>query len=386
MLYRENPKNSAQISLMGYGCMRFPKDDAELLEQLRLAIELGVNYFDTAYIYPRSERRLGQALAALGGREKVNIATKLPIVLARKTADFDGFLNKQLERLRTGYIDYYLMHMLGDLSTWEKLVSLGIEDWLAAKKAGGQIKNIGFSYHGGRDEFPKILDSYPWDFCMLQYNYFDKNAQAGESGLKYAASKGVPVVIMEPLRGGVLAKLPEKTRETFRAGGVSGFSDAALSLRWLFAQPEILTVLSGMNTTGQIEENAALASAPVALSPAELAVYDDAAKSLRGLGVPCTGCAYCMPCPRGVDIPLCLSCYNNRFVEGPKRAKTLYLLHTLGRNASLCASCGVCAKRCPQKIDIPKQLKTAAASFEGLLYKPLSAVLRRVFKLRRTRG
>jgi len=198
MNYRVNPKNNDKLSILGFGCMRFTKDEKELEKQIIYAIENGVNYFDTAYIYPNSEVALGRVLAK-GYRDRVKIATKMPPYLIKKYEDFDKIFNAELGRLQTTYIDYYLIHMITDVNIWSRLVSLGVLDWIKEKKEKGQIINIGFSYHGGKDEFIKIVDVFDWEFCMIQYNYLDENKQAGKSGLQYAASKGIPVMIMEPL-------------------------------------------------------------------------------------------------------------------------------------------------------------------------------------------
>ena len=212
-------KYGNQLSILGYGCMRFPrkqgKIDMEVTERLiRTAIEQGVNYFDTAYIYPGSEAAVGEILEKTGLREKVNIATKLPHYLIRNKEGLDKLFNEELRRLRTNHVDYYLMHMLNDIDTWNRLKEMGIETWIAEKKRSGAIRQVGFSYHGNTEMFLKILDAYDWDFCQVQYNYLDEHAQAGRRGVEYAHSKGIPVIIMEPLRGGRLVDLlPEKAKQ-----------------------------------------------------------------------------------------------------------------------------------------------------------------------------
>ena len=220
MNYRKD-KYGNNLSVLGYGCMRFPtkmgKIDMPLTEQqLMLAIENGVNYFDTAYIYPGSEAALGEIFEKNNVRDKINIATKLPHYLIKSTDVLDKLFNEQLRRLRTDRIDYYFMHMLTDIGAWERMKSLGITQWIADKKAKGSIKQIGFSYHGNTEMFIKLIDAYDWDFCMIQYNYMDEHSQAGKKGLKYAASKGIPVMIMEPLRGGKLvSRLPDEAKHIF---------------------------------------------------------------------------------------------------------------------------------------------------------------------------
>ena len=219
MLYRTNPKNRQQLSILGYGCLRFSKkgmstDQEKAERELLLALENGVNYFDTAYTYSGSEECLGKFLAK-GHRDKVNIATKLPHYYLKQPGDMERYFKEQLERLRTDHVEYYLMHMLNDVAAWERIKKLGIVEWIEEKKAKGQIQNIGFSFHGNTDNFLKILEAYDWDFCQIQYNYMDEHSQAGKRGLKCAHEKGIPVIIMEPLRGGKLAALPKDQEEAF---------------------------------------------------------------------------------------------------------------------------------------------------------------------------
>lgn len=207
-----------QISQLGYGCMRFTRkgnaiDYEKAEKEVLLAIQQGVNYFDTAYIYPGSEECLGRILEENKCRDRVFIATKLPQYIIRSSGAIDKTFREELSRLRTDHIDYYLMHMFTDYAEWEHLQSLGIEPWIARQKAEGRIRNIGFSYHGETEMFLKILDAYDWDFCQIQYNYLDEHTQAGRTGLQAAAKKGIPVIIMEPLRGGKLVNLPEKAKD-----------------------------------------------------------------------------------------------------------------------------------------------------------------------------
>ena len=259
MQYRED-KNGTRLSVLGFGCMRFPQkgrsiDIEETAREIREAIDAGVNYFDTAYIYGGSEAALGEILARDGLREKVYLATKLPQYLVGSRAALDRYFDEQLSRLRTDHIDYYLMHHLTDVAMWEKLKAVGAVEWIEEKKKSGAIRNVGFSYHGGTDGFLKILNDYDWDICQIQYNYFDEYAQAGVDGLKAAAQKGVPVVIMEPLRGGKLVNmLPERAKEIMRESG-RGWSPAEWSFRWLYDQPEVTVVLSGMNSQEMVREN-----------------------------------------------------------------------------------------------------------------------------------
>ncbi len=304
--YRKNEKNGELLSILGYGCMRFPKkgnaiDEERTEKQVISAIEQGVNYFDTAYVYQngKSELMLGKILAK-GYREKVKIATKLPPFFVKKTSDFDKILNVSLERLQTSYIDYYLIHMLMDVASWERLVKLGVIEWIAAKKKEGKIINLGFSFHGTKNEFVKIVDAYDWDFCQIQYNFVDEFNQAGKSGMEYAASKGIPVFAMEPLRGGkIVNALPAEVDDIWK-NMKPARTVADWSLRWVWNHPEVTLLLSGMNTEEQLEENIRIASSVQAneLTEDELAIFDKARELIRQkTKVNCTACGYCMPCP-----------------------------------------------------------------------------------------
>ena len=264
MNYRQDKKGNP-ISQLGFGCMRFAKKgnsiDFESTEkQILSAIEKGINYFDTAYVYSGSEECLGKILEKNNCRDRINLATKLPQYMIRSEKAIDRIFHEELTRLRTDHIDYYLMHMFTDYTEWENLKALGIENWFQEQKEKGSIRNVGFSFHGSTEIFLKILNAYDWDFCQIQYNYLDEHSQAGKRGLQAAAEKGIPVVIMEPLRGGKLVNLPEKAKKELQASG-KGYSPAELGLRWLWNQPEIMCVLSGMNTLEMVEENTRIASA-----------------------------------------------------------------------------------------------------------------------------
>lgn len=387
MLYRVNPKNNDKLSALGFGCMRFAKDEKEVEKQIIYAIEQGVNYFDTAYIYPNSEVILGRVLAK-GYRDRVKIATKLPPYMVKKYDDLDKIFNTELERLQTNYIDYYFIHMLTDVNTWTRLVDLGILEWIKDKKQKGQIINIGFSYHGGKEEFVKLVDIYDWEFCMIQYNYLDENNQAGKSGLQYASSKGLPVMIMEPLRGGKLvSNLPKEVYELFDKAKEKR-SPAEWAFRWLWNQPEVTLVLSGMNSMEMIEENIRVASdtLPNTFSDDEFQLFKKVRHILNEkIKIPCTGCNYCMPCPAGVDIPTCFSCFNDREIESKTTANVKYImqtsLKTKAQNASLCTQCGNCEKHCPQKIEIRKELLAVTKKMEGIYYKPARVLIKKFMKL-----
>lgn len=367
--------------------MRFSKDEKDVEKQIIYAIENGVNYFDTAYIYPNSEAVLGRVLAK-GYRERVKIATKMPPYLIKKYEDFDKLFNKELERLQTNYIDYYFMHMITEVDVWNRLVNIGIMKWIKEKKEAGHIINIGFSYHGGREEFKKILDAYDWEFCMIQYNYLDENNQAGKSGLEYASAKGLPVMVMEPLRGGKLAKnLPKEVCEAFNKADIKR-SPAEWAFRWIWNHPEVTVILSGMNSQEMVEENIRVASDAEANSfdKKDLELIERVCTILNEkIKIPCTGCNYCMPCPAGVDIPTCFSCYNQRETDGRMSAFGKYVMQTSLRrkatNASLCTKCGKCEPHCPQKIAIRDELSKVSKSMEGFYYKPMRFLIKRFMKL-----
>ena len=386
MQYRTD-RQGTEISVLGYGCMRFTKKgvatDMEKTEkEILLAIERGINYFDTAYIYPGSEVSLGQILAKNNLREKVHIATKLPQYLIRNEAAIEKYFNEQLERLQTDYIDYYLMHMLTDIDAWNTLKALGIEEWIKQKKAEGKIRQIGFSYHGNSPMFLEILNAYDWDFCQIQYNYMDEVSQAGVQGLKAAYAKGIPVIIMEPLRGGKLVNIPAQAKE-FLNKSSRNWTPAELSLRWLWNQPEVTCVLSGMNSTEMIEENCSIASNAIAgeFTPDDFALVEDIKKILKQkTKVDCTGCRYCMPCPKNVDIPAIFSAYNSMYVES-KISALADFVRTVGLRkesafATQCIGCGKCESHCPQHIPIREKLKEADKKLRPWPIRVCMAVIR----------
>ncbi|MCR4859141.1 MAG: aldo/keto reductase [Bacteroidales bacterium] len=395
MQYRKD-RHGDELSILGYGCMRFSrkgagvdvdKTEKEILEAFRA----GVNYFDTAYIYPGSEAALGEILERNGIRDRVKVAAKLPQYMVRSREGLDKYFEEELSRLRTRYVDYYLMHHLTDVAQWERLKGLGVLDWIRERKAAGEIRNIGFSYHGNSDNFRKILDDYDWDFCQIQYNYVDERTQAGLDGLKAAAAKGIPVIIMEPLRGGKLVgRLPEDAKKAI-ARNPRGWTPAEWGLRWLYDQPEVTVVLSGMNSVEMVRENVATASAASAGSFTErdFALIEE----VRGIisqkeKVGCTGCRYCMPCPRGVDIPGIFSCYNTMYSESRKAGWSQFIQTVaLTREpsfASQCISCGKCEKHCPQAIPIREKLREADKALRPLPLRMLIPLLR-AFMLRGTR-
>ena len=378
MNYR-NDRYGNPLSILGYGCMRFPKklgaiDMEETEKQILLAVEGGVNYFDTAYIYPGSEAALGQILEKNGLREKVHIATKLPHYLIKSREGMEKLFQEELKRLRTEYVDYYLMHMLTDTATWERLKSLDITDWIEEKKACGQIRQVGFSYHGNSETFCNLVDAYDWDFTQIQYNYMDEHSQAGRRGLHHAAAKGIPVIIMEPLRGGKLVNmLPEQAQKLFAK---TDYTPAQWSFLWLWDQSEVTVVLSGMNSEEMIRQNMETASAASAgeLTDADQAMLRQVVAAINAkMKVGCTGCGYCMPCPKGVDIPGTFAAYNRLYSESKFAGlKEYFMCTTLRTNsaaASNCIGCGKCEKHCPQGISIRQELKNACKALETPVYK-----------------
>lgn len=380
MNYRTD-KYGNQLSILGYGCMRFTtgagRIDLEKAEQeIMEAFRAGVNYYDTAYVYPGSEAVLGEILARNRIREQVKIATKLPHYLIKSAAGMEKYFAEQLRRLQTDHVDYYLMHMLTDVATWERLKGLGILKWLEEKKRSGAIGQVGFSYHGNTDMFCQLLDAYDWDFCQIQYNYMDEHSQAGRRGLHYAHEKGLPVVIMEPLRGGKLvSRLPQEALRIFENYPVK-HTPAQWALRWLWNQPEVTCVLSGMNSLEMVRDNAETAGSVSVgeLGEKEEAMLQSVVRAINAkMKVGCTGCGYCMPCPKGVDIPGTFAAYNRYYTEGKLVALREYMMCTALRNASSAASncieCGKCERHCPQHIEIRKELKQAGAKLEGPVYR-----------------
>ncbi|HAL74622.1 MAG TPA: aldo/keto reductase [Clostridiales bacterium] len=401
MNYRTDPKNGEKLSILGFGCMRLPQKknsiDMERSEAMIIeAIERGVNYFDTAYVYQKgkSEQVLGQTLAK-GYRDRVNIATKMPPFMVRNRDDMDKILNKQLQRLQTDHIDYYLIHMLTDIGTWDRLRQAGLESWIADRKADGRIHRIGFSFHGIQAQFIKLIDAYNWDFCQIQYNYLDENNQAGKAGLLYAAGKGLPVIIMEPLRGGkIVNNLPPEVNKIWHSAKPVR-SPAEWALRWVWSHPEVTVVLSGMSDEAQLGENLQISekidSAATALDQGDLELFDQARAILsEKTKVNCTACSYCLPCPAGVDIPGCFALYNEKFALESKGSKFNYLRNTGAMTAhpgyaSLCIECGKCESHCPQNIAIRQQLKAVAREMEGPLFKPMIYLGKKVMKVKSER-
>ena len=398
MLYRKIPKNNDELSVLGFGCMRLPLKDGEIDEnrakkQLRNAIDKGVNYLDTAWPYHagESENFLGRALTD-GYRDKVKIATKLPSWLIKKREDMDNILNTQLEKLKTDRIDYYLIHNLAG-NMWDKLDKLGVKDFLDKAKKDGKIINAGFSFHGKIDDFKRIVDSYPWEFCQIQYNYLDEQNQAGTEGLKYAASKKLGIIVMEPLRGGNLGnpEPPPQIASIWKEAQKKRTS-AEWALRWIWNNPEVTVVLSGMNEESHINENLSIADQahPNSLTKEELKLVEKVAQKYEEImKVACTGCRYCVPCPSDVDIPTCFEVYNKLHMFGNlDEAKFMYAARMSGLitdssgYASQCTQCGECLEKCPQSIEIPNYLEKVVEDLEGPDIKNIEVIVKEMLNIK----
>jgi len=366
--YRKFGKLDWDVSALGFGAMRLPIiggdsskiDEPHAIKMIRYAIDHGVNYVDTAYPYHsgQSEYLVGKALKD-GYREKVRLATKMPSWLVEEYADFDKYLNEQLGKLDTSHIDYYLLHGLNK-SRWPKLKELGVFEWAEKAKADGRIKYLGFSFHDDYDLFEKILeDSDQFTFCQIQLNYMDTEYQAGIKGLKLAASKGLAVVIMEPIKGGKLAVTPPKDVQAVWDKAEKKRTPAEWALQWVWNHPEVSMVLSGMSEMKHVEENVEYAgrSGPNTLTDKELALIKEAKQAYLNLGfVGCTACRYCMPCPQGVDIPGILGLYNEYYMSGQSdEIKQKYWTKiTPETHSSNCIACGICEEKCPQELPIRK--------------------------------
>jgi uncharacterized protein len=377
MLYRRLGKSDCEVSVLGFGCMRLPMlgstravdrfdpnktvDEEEATRMIHCAIDHGINYFDTAYVYHggKSETLLGKALKA--HRDGVMIATKLPTWLAQTADDFDRFLDEQLNKLETEYIDLYLLHGL-NRAVWQKMMEMDVLGFLDKTLSDGRVRYAGFSFHDDVKIFKEIIDSYQWTFCQIQYNYFDENYQAGREGLEYAAAKGIGVVVMEPLRGGKLTdKIPEEIQALWDSGKTRR-TPAEWALKWVWDHEEVSIALSGMSSMSQLVENIKIAEDAYAgsLSEKELKLIRKVRESYRRmLKIDCTGCAYCMPCPSGVNIPLNLSLYNDMFMFKDSEVNVLLYNHMLSpeQRASNCSECGECEEQCPQHINLREELK-----------------------------
>ncbi len=368
MEYRPFGKLGLDVSALGFGCMRLPTvdqnrfsseiDEVEATRMIRHAIDQGLNYIDTAYPYhsKASEILVGKALQD-GYRERVFLATKSPCWLIKGEGDFDRYLDEQLKKLQTDHIDFYLLHSL-DRARWEgTILKHHVLESAERAKQDGRIRYLGFSFHDDYPAFETIVNGYDrWDFCQIQYNYMDTENQAGTKGLRLAAEKGLAVIVMEPLLGGKLAVAPPSVQDIL-GGADPTRTPADWALQWLWNQPEVSLVLSGMSTMQQVEENLASAdrSGIGAMSAAEQAIVDRAAAEYRSRAViPCTACQYCMPCPYGVDIPHNFKIYNDGIMfDDQAGARISYTRFTLeSERAAKCVGCQACEEKCPQRIEI----------------------------------
>ena len=378
MLYRTISAVGEELSILGFGCMRLPVtagggiDEPAAERLMRAALEGGINYFDAAWPYHegKCEEFVGRAIK--GYRDRITLATKLPVWLVHEPKDMDDFLEKQLGFLRTDHVDLYLLHSLS-AARWRKMTEMGALEFMERAKASGKIRHIAFSFHDGLDTFRTIVDAYPWDMCQIQYNLLDRNFQAGAAGLEYAAAKGIGVVVMEPLKGGNISlPVPEPLRDEAREAGYDSPNLADLGLRWVWDHPGVSVVLSGMTTPEQLSQNLASADRgrPGGLSDAQRRFADRVWKFFFDrMRVPCTACAYCKPCPQGVDIPQCFTNLNTAAISGNWEIQGRNYRYILapdrdGKRASACVSCGACVPKCPQGIPIPEKLREVAEAFE----------------------
>lgn len=369
MQYRKFGKLDFKVSALGFGCMRFPQrdedpgniDEKEAIKMLHYAVDQGVNYLDTAYPYHKgqSEILVGKALEG-GYRGKVKLATKLPIWLNKDKNDPDKFLNEQLQKLGVETVDFYLIHSLNN-TTWKKAEELQIFEFLDRALHDGRIQYAGFSFHDELSLFKEIVDAYPWTFCQIHLNHVDRHYQAGLEGLKYASDKGQAVIVMEPLRGGSLVtRVPEDIMTIWERAEIKR-TPVDWALKWLWSLEGVSTVLSGMSTMEQVQENIALAGQPPApLTEQELAIYDDVKRRYEEKSkVNCTGCRYCQPCDNEVAIPDILSKYNDAFMYGESEDFYRFYknLADQKKDASQCSQCGKCLEACPQQLPVTSVLR-----------------------------
>ena len=373
MNYQTFGKTGLKISRFGLGCMRFPKtvlaDGSKMIEQdkvnemVKYAYDNGVNYYDTAYLYPGSEKALGEAVKDIP-REKIIITSKLPLAKFEKYDDCERFLDESLDALGTDYIDFYLLHSVIK-KRWGIVKEHDLIGFMEKAKAAGKIKYIGFSFHDSLTFFKEIIDHYPWDMCQIQLNILDTAHQAGLKGLHYAADKGIPVVIMEPLRGGALVeKIPGEVQQLVNEYPVKK-EMLEWAFKWLYHLPQVSTVLSGVSTLDQLKQNIDIAdnSLPNSLTSEEQDLITNIKESFANYHkIGCTHCNYCMPCPQGVDIPGIFEFYNGTsmgsYVNHCKFQYTKFI-YLPGHGADKCIECGECEEKCPQQLKIIDGLKAA---------------------------
>lgn len=404
MEYRVCARTGNDVSLLGFGAMRLKSNNGNIdvnlaSELIKYAVDNGVNYIDTAYLYGNgsgsNERAIGSILENLGYRDRVFLSTKMNRMAVHSREDMEDMFSNQLSNLCTDHIDYYFIHNVISFEDITRLVDLGLFDFIEDKKSKGQIINIGFSYHGSLDNFRKIIDLYDWDVTLLQYNYFDDSMQAGLEGIRLANSRDMSVIIMEPLKGGLLAgTMPVEVQDLIDASGTSR-SNVDLAFSWIFDTPEVTCVLSGMNSMDMLVENIDIVNKHehCCLSDDEMSLIGDVKDVLHRLNkVNCTGCNYCMPCPRQVNIPNIFKLYNDKYLF-PEN-KTMGVHHTLltyadtilgatgsPHDASLCVDCGLCVGKCPQRLDIPNLIRMVDKDYHGGIIRPLLPVIKKLMNV-----
>ena len=406
MQYRQMPKSEDKLSALGFGCMRLPSkgsgsgltssiDIEEAKSQILHAIDKGVNYLDTAWPYHRgaSESFLGEhILSDKSIRDKVYIATKMPCFMINSTDRFDEIFNKQLEKLQVDCIDYYLLHSL-DGPSWEKMLNLGVIEWMDKIRKEGKVRYMGFSFHGQHKDFIKIVDGYDFDFTQVQFNILDENYQAGIKGIEYASQKDMGIIVMEPLRGGSLVgKIPEEVAAIYNTADIKR-SAADWALRWIYNHPQVTVVLSGMNNLDHINENIKVASEtmPNSLTEKEKGIISDVRDTYHELlTIGCTGCSYCMPCPVGIDIPGTLKGLNNFHMFSKGEARMYHMMYSGVSTedkkphwASSCIECGKCETKCPQHLEIRSAMKQVSREMENPIIKGAAAIARPIMNRRK---
>lgn len=374
MQYRSMKTNNDPLSILGFGCMRFVTDAENNIDReiafsiMRKAFESGVNYFDTGWPYHggKSENLLGDFIQTVP-RDQIRIADKLPCWLIKNHSDMEFYLEQQLGKLQTDYIDYYLLHALNK-NTWKTLLDNDVFGFIQRAKAAGKIRNIGFSFHDQYSVFEQIVDTYDWDFCQIQLNYIDTEEQAGMKGLHYAAAKGMGIIVMEPVKGGKLAgHIPSEIEQVWDRSSYR-ISPAARALKWVWNMPEVTLLLSGMNTMAQVDENIAIANSTQAeeLDAQEMSFYEEVRSLyLKKMPLQCTGCQYCLPCPHNVAIPSNFSFYMDAHIFGDKARHMREYNYFISeeKRADKCVQCGVCVSKCPQNINIPEEMLKVAKYF-----------------------
>lgn len=394
MKYRECNKTSDKVSLLGFGCMRFPTKNGKInidesVEMVKYAIENGVNYLDTAYPYHgfKSESFLGDYILNQEFAKDVKVATKMPMYLVRKTSDFENYFCKQYEKLKINTIDFYLLHAINKAS-FDNGVELGVIDFLERKKSENKIRNIGFSFHGKLEDFKYIIDSYDWDFCQIQLNIIDEKFQAGLEGLLYAYERGISVVIMEPLRGGSLVHSLPKDIEKLYASSGHNYSNVEWALKYLFDKKEVMCVLSGMSNIDQVKDNVRIASESDVgcLNEDDKKILHDVKDIYhKQLEVKCTACNYCVDCPVNIDIPLAFQTLNSYKLYNKKSDIALYAQNVgyhsdKPRWTTTCIDCGKCESHCPQDIEIRKEFLKVQKNIETKPVRYVVKLLRSIMR------